>query len=284
VPLSGLVWLLTAAGWGNPSLSVWTRVGWAELPALAGSLVWRESAAGVAWSEARLAASGEAWRTRLIIVRLDPARVHFRLDTATQSRGARADWSVDRAPREALVAVNAGQFSSSLPWGWTVLGGREYRAPGRGPLSVAVAFDSTGMVRWLTPGQLADPATRRGVAAGFQSYPLLLLEGEVPAALREAGRGVDLAHRDARVALGQTTDGAVLVALTRFDGAGGAFDFLPFGLTVPEMAEVMAALGARNAVLLDGGVSGQLLIREERRIVRWRGLRKVPLGLVAMPR
>lgn len=284
MPLSGLVWLLAASGWGNPSLSVWTGEGWAELPALAGSLVWREAAAGVAWSEARLAAGGEGWRTRLIVVRLDPGRVRFRLDTATRSRGTRADWSVDRAPREALVAVNAGQFSSSLPWGWTVLGGREYRSPGRGPLSVAVAFDSTGGVRWLTPDQLADPLTRRGVAAAFQSYPRLLIEGELPAALLLAGRGVDLAHRDARVALGQTADGAVLVALTRFDGAGGAFDFLPFGLTVSETAAVMAALGARNAVLLDGGISGQLLIREGSLTVHWKGLRKVPLGLVAIPR
>ncbi|NUS96106.1 MAG: hypothetical protein HOQ11_01710, partial [Gemmatimonadaceae bacterium] len=79
-------------------------------------------------------------------------------------------------------------------------------------------------------------------------------------------------------------DGRVLVALTRFEGLGGALELLPFGLTTPEMAALMGALGCRDAVLLDGGVSGQLAIhgaRGERR--EWPGLRRVPLGLIATP-
>jgi exopolysaccharide biosynthesis protein len=43
---------------------------------------------------------------------------------------------------------------------------------------------------------------------------------------------------------------------------------LPFGLTTPEVAAVMGALGARRAVLLDGGISSQLLIREGTRTLR----------------
>jgi hypothetical protein len=46
----------------------------------------------------------------------------------------------------------------------------------------------------------------------------------------------------------------------------------------------MGALGARRALLLDGGISGQLLVREEGRTRSWAGLRKVPLGLVVLPR
>jgi hypothetical protein len=80
--------------------------------------------------------------------------------------------------------------------------------------------------------------------------------------------------------------------LTRFGALGGALDALPFGPTVPEMAALLGALGARRAVLLDGGISGQLLVREraagdartEGRARAWRGLRPVPLGLVVVPR
>ena len=55
---------------------------------------------------------------------------------------------------------------------------------------------------------------------------------------------------------------------------------LLLGLTVPEMAALMGALGARDAMLLDGGISGQLLVRDGRRTHAWTGLRKVPLGIV----
>jgi hypothetical protein len=51
------------------------------------------------------------------------------------------------------------------------------------------------------------------------------------------------------------------------------------------MAAVMGALGCRRAVALDGGVSAQLLIKDEageRHL--WRGVRRVPLGLVATAR
>jgi hypothetical protein len=50
------------------------------------------------------------------------------------------------------------------------------------------------------------------------------------------------------------------------------------------MAAVMGALGARRAVLLDGGISCQLLIREGQETHTWPGWRRVPLGLVAFPR
>jgi hypothetical protein len=95
--------------------------------------------------------------------------------------------------------------------------------------------------------------------------------------------------------VGELRDGRLLVALTRFDapvaalpgGArlGGVMARVPVGLTVPEAAALMGALGARRAVLLDGGLSAQLLVRAadgaER---RWDGLRAVPLGLVALAR
>jgi hypothetical protein len=60
---------------------------------------------------------------------------------------------------------------------------------------------------------------------------------------------------------------------------------VPFGLTSAEMAAVMGALGCGQALLLDGGISGQLLVREAEGAARsWPGTRSVPLGLVGRAR
>lgn len=281
------------------ALAVWTGVEWrqwwrsAEAPArwasgdsgVAAALRWRPAADGVDWAELRLAGTGEAWRTRVIVARIDPRRVRLRLDTAFTPGSRRAGWSVDRARPEAVFAANAGQFVHTLPWGWVVLDGRQFLPPGPGPLSTAVAIDTAGAIHWIAGDTLAGATRRGGIAAAFQSYPTLLAaDGTVPHQLRGPGQGIDLAHRDARLAIGEMRDGFLLVALTRFDGAGTAFDFVPFGLTTPEMAAVMGALGARDAVMLDGGISGQMQIGAGSDAVRWTGLRKVPLALVAVPR
>jgi len=103
--------------------------------------------------------------------------------------------------------------------------------------------------------------------------------------LQRGALGVDVAHRDARLALCTLPDGYVLVALTRFEGLRGVLQLLPFGLTTPEMAALMGALGCRDAVLLDGGVSGQLLLRDAAGAEhRWAGMREVPVGLVGLVR
>jgi len=283
----------------NSALAVWRDGGWhrwwrssaapvrwaAPDPTLTGALAWRPVADGVAWAELRLAGSGEAWRTRAIVARLDPTRVRLRLDTAFAKDSRRAAWSLASAPAEALFAANAGQFLYTLPWGWVVLDGRQFLAPGRGPLATAFIVDSSGAIRWAPADALAHPGTRRGVAAAFQSYPTLLEDdGTIPPPLRAPGPHVNLGHRDARLAIGQTRDGILLVALTRFDAAGDALGQVPFGLTTPEMAALMGALGARDAVMLDGGISAQMQIGQGPSRVRWPGLRKVPLALIAEPR
>jgi len=221
--------------------------------------------------------------------------VRIALDTAFTEE-FRAAWRADRASAGALLAVNAGQFLETLPWGWVVLDGRQFLPPGVGPLSSAVVADSSGVVRWLHGTSAVDSAagalrtaSQRGVDArgvwAFQSYPTLLRGGEVPAALRGAGGGVDVAHRDARAAMGQLADGRLLFVITRFDGLRGVAGFIPFGLTTPETAALMGALGARDAVMLDGGISAQMVVRSDGGAARaWRGARSVPLGLVVVPR
>lgn len=258
----------------------------AALPRLERAAGWRTVATGVEAGELRLAGSGEAWRTRVVLLRFDPRRVRLDLQRALAPDGLAGDWSVDAAPADALAAFNAGQFASGRPWGWLVEQGRELQPPGRGPLSMAVVVGEDGRLRWLEADSIAAQRARGGIRAALQSYPVLLRrDGEIPEALREPGRGVDLSHRDSRLAIGEQRDGRVVVALTRFDGLGGLLSSAPLGPTIPELAAIMGALGCRRAVALDGGISGQLLVRPaagaERRYPAWR---RVPLGIVLTAR
>src|SRR4029079_15600114 len=94
----------------------------------------------------------------------------------------------------------------------------------------------------------AERASGRALQA-FQSYPALLAgDGTIPLPIRTPGAGVDLTHRDSRLAMGELRDRRMLIVMTRFEGLGGVLDNLPFGLTTPEMAALMGALGCRQAV------------------------------------
>jgi exopolysaccharide biosynthesis protein len=218
----------------------------------------------------------------VVLVRFDPRRLELSLATAfTRNKG----WTVADADSGAALALDAGQFRHALPWGWVVSNGREVLAPEYAPLAGAVVVDSTGAVRIVAPDSVATERDRGTARQAFQSYPMLLQDGVVPVPLREDGRGVDLAHRDARLALGTLADGRVVIALTRFDALGESLGRVPFGLTTSEMAAVMGGLGCRHALLLDGGISGQLMVRKADGTVRsWPGTRSVPLGLVGRAR
>ena len=261
-------------------------VAWDGTPTLlARAVTWSPYGPGLDLGLAELSAPGEGRRTRLVVARLDPRRFRLSLATALTPDMVLPDWSVDRAPGSAAFAVNAGQFSGVAPWGWLVMGGREMRPPGRGPLSGAVIVGDDGSVRLVPTGEIPSARARGGIRFAFQSYPTLLEQGgRVPVALRQPGSGIDIQHRDARLGLGVLDDGRLLFAMTRFRGLGAPGEVLPLGLTNPEMAAVMGALGCRTAVALDGGLSAQLLVRNpEGRVRAWRGLRAVPLGLIAEP-
>ena len=265
--------------------------GWRSLDAaVARAVRWHDTTDAVAWGELSLRGTGEARRTDVVLVRIDPRRATLRLDLPPADASpsgwlSPAGWTIALAPPTARVALNAGQFTSGGAWGWLVRDGLEVQPPSRGPLAAAVVVDSAGGVRIIASREVASARARGGVAQAFQSYPVLLEQGRVPRALQRSGLGVDVAHRDARLALGVLRDGRVLIALTRFAGLGGVLGRLPFGLTTPEMAALMGALGCEDAELLDGGVSGQMLVRDAAgEVHEWPGMRQVPVGLVVVAR
>jgi exopolysaccharide biosynthesis protein len=218
----------------------------------------------------------------VIVARLDPELLQLSLVKPADGPVYAGRWDIGEVPDSAVFAINAGQFTAG-PWGWLVQDGVERQRPGTGPLAPAVVVDTTGAVRLVPPDSLA--AVRASTRLAFQSYPTLLqADGDIPAPLRSDGLGVNRRHRDARLALGETREGRILVAMTRFEGLGGALANMPLGLTTPEMAAVMGALGAKRAVLLDGGISSQMLIRDGDTKREWPGWRRVALGLIATPK
>jgi len=259
---------------------------------LAAAVRWRSAGPGLDVAELTLSTPGEGGvralgRIAVVLVRLDPSRHSLRLDATPSADGV--SWSTSDAPAAVRLALNAGQFTDTGPWGWVVHRGREMQAPAAGPLSAALVVAADGSARLVDATGLDSARALTGPQAAVeavQSYPALLRgDGEVPTPLRAPGRGIDVEHRDARLAVGELRDGRLLFALTRFDGLGAVGDRIPLGLTVPETAALLGALGARRAMLLDGGLSAQLLVREAGGATReWKGMRRVPLGLVALAR
>lgn len=272
--LLALVTAAVASADPGPRLSV------EHLPARLDRVVaWQAGTSGIEYGEIALTGPGEAWRIKVVVARLDPRRVGLSLTPAFVRKER---WGVGDAGDGVALAVNAGQFRDSLPWGWVVAGGRQLLSPQYAPLAGAVVVDRLGTVRIVPPGEIADAQRRGDAVEAFQSYPMLLENGAAPEALTRPGLGVAVRHRDARLALGMMEDGRVVVALTRFDALGPRLGRLPFGLTSAEMARVMLALGCGDAILLDGGISGQLMVRDAGGEARtWAGIRRVPLGLVA---
>ena len=250
---------------------------WALLASLA---VWEPVRPGVWHRESRMARSGALAPVRVVAVRMDPRRVRFSLGPSAHN----GPWTIDSVGALDAVAFNAGQFRTWGSWGWVVRDGVELEPPGSGSVAMAFVVDSAGVPSLVDQAEL--PAHRGHVRLAFQSYPALLVgTGSLPWELQAPGRGVNLTHRDSRLALGIRDDGSVVVALTRFTGLGpGAGEMLPWGPTVPEMAAYMRSLGCRRAMLLDGGVSGQMALRlADGTLRRWANWRVVPLGLVVTP-
>lgn len=286
VPPRSTLHVVSAAGpvewWRSDAAPVrWT----APHPALTAAFAWQPLRPGLDRAEATLLVNRGVLRLRVIAVRLDPAQFELRLVQRTGANGMRGTWTIDDAPHDAALALNAGQFEETGPWGWLVTDGIESRYPGRGPLSAAIAVDSAGAVHWIPDEHVFRARSSLRPRAAFQSYPVLLEEnGAVPRLLRTSP-DLDREHRDARLAMGRLPDGRLLFVITRFAGGGRLLERVPAGLTTPETAALMGALGARPALMLDGGLSAQLLLRDSAgAATSFPGGRRVPLALVALPR
>ena len=74
---------------------------------LADAMPWRTGASGVEWGEMQLKGSGEAWRTRLVVARMDPALVQL----VKGWKNDKAWWTLLRGDVTAAVKVNGSLAS-----------------------------------------------------------------------------------------------------------------------------------------------------------------------------
>lgn len=252
------------------------------------ALRWRGRA--VQWAEWRVRLGARDVAVRVLVARFHPRDVPLSLEIKRDG-DAMTSWGLDDAPADAVIALNAGQFTDAGPWGWVMHRGREWQAPGRGSLAGALVVDSAGTTVLLEADALLARRAAGGVMEAIQSYPTLLdARGVAPLPLcaqrsRSDSTGIDRSHRDTRLAIGALADGRMLVVLSQYDGAGSIAARLPIGPTTPEMAELMRRLGARQALMLDGGLSAQLMVRSAPdSMQQWPGLRRVPLALIGRVR
>lgn len=282
------LWILAFVLQAPPDLHVRTAGGWIALggvmtgdsaiaqPWLAAALRTLDSATGlrVADLETRLA-NGQ--RNRIAVVDLDPAAWAFSLGVTTPAaRRTAPDWL--EADTSLHLAVNTGLFAADgTPLGLLAVDGVRSRPPVAWLDAVVALEDGRlrltdyGGARTLAPG-----------ASAFQSLPWLVRDGRV--VFGASGRRLSRTHRDRRLTLCLMPDGLVRLVLSNYEVFGATAGPIPFGLTLPEQVTVAAALGCRDAVALDGGLSAQLVVRSGPRLVAMRGWRRVPVMLLARTR
>jgi len=124
-----------------------------------------------------------------------------------------------------------------------------------GVLTANQYFANEPFLRSLTAGTSVQLATQLGFPGTVDAIggnPLLVVGGRVQTDL--AGPGSFYA-RNPRTAVGVTDTGTLLLVVV--DGRQGAYSA---GMTMVELADLMQALGARDAINLDGGGSSTMVL------------------------
>jgi len=124
-----------------------------------------------------------------VLARLDPQHLRLTLVPAF-TRDQR--WTIDSVEGDDVaVALDAGQFRHSMPYGWVVSGGHELLKPEYAPLAGAVVVYHDGTVRLVPPDRALEHSLV-AVLEAFQSYPMLLMNGVAPPPLHQASQGVKM--------------------------------------------------------------------------------------------
>lgn len=165
--------------------------------------------------------------------------------------------------RGVVAAVNGDFFTpEGDPVGPEISGGKVLRAarrpafawrPGSGPWigTSRTTPDSTLHVGWPVAVTAGD-----GVTEAVGGFPELLDQGTRVGDLEVAARPAFAAARHPRTAVGFAPDGRTLWLLV-VDGRREGYSA---GMTLPELAATMEALGATEALNLDGGGSSVMVL------------------------
>ncbi|SDT44593.1 Copper amine oxidase N-terminal domain-containing protein [Paenibacillaceae bacterium GAS479] len=199
-------------------------------------------------------AAGRSFSVQLATVSLMDPRVDLEIAVAKDKVGSTEELASIAKRGGAKLAINGTFFdaytdsSTKNPYGYLFNGGKQlYKSSG--DKKTVVTFDSN-MLTELLPGAGFENRLGEGTVAvdgGLQAGPRLLVDGI--AKLDPKGEGFRdpkiLTGGGARSALGVTRDHKLLLLTV-----GGA--------TIPQLASIMKAAGAWQAMNLDGGASSGL--------------------------
>lgn len=218
------------------------------------------------------------WRIQVLDMRLDRCLTPIAVKGADGAVGRRTTSDLAREvarTRDVVGAVNADFFlfdPPGVPTGVHVASGRVVTPPARHP---ALAVDSAGVPhivvltirnRDALPDSLRvdDPALARAVLAPFHpreavgGRPVLARDSVIAAAV-DAGPATGFARvRHPRTAVGIASDGRRLLLVV----VDGRQPGRSAGMSLRELATLMLALGARDALNLDGGGSTAMVFAD----------------------
>ncbi|KEO82714.1 phosphodiester glycosidase family protein [Tumebacillus flagellatus] len=183
---------------------------------------------------------------KLMIVK-DPKRLHVEVTQHLNDVGELVSDMADRT--NAVAAVNAGGFldvsghgTGGIPLGLTISHGKTVVSPTNAPI---IGFNQAGalVIGNYNKEDIASLHLTEAVSFG----PQLVDKGQGLITNGDGGWG-----RSARSAIGQRSDGAVLLLVVQGRGTGG------IGATLKDIEQVMLENGAMTAANLDGGFSSEM--------------------------
>ncbi len=193
------------------------------------------------------------WAIHVLDVRLDRCNAAVAVkgvDSAASRIKTTTMLGTLAARTKVLGGVNADFFSlaNGTPNGLLIVDGRMLTPPTRQPV---LAFDSSGVPRidvfTMTDGTMRPFYPREAVGG----RPVLVRDSVMLSNLDSAGGVAFASGRHPRTAVGSVGDGKRLI-LAVIDGRQKPYSD---GMSLREVATLMLALGARDAINLDGGGS-----------------------------
>jgi exopolysaccharide biosynthesis protein len=239
--------------------------------ASADSLQWTAATSGIEFTQLPAVGTDED-RGKILVTRIDPARVLFRVYYHEGKRQAVQDWAA-QLPGAALI-VNANYFEpKGRPVGLVMVDNKILNQPTGRPNSGR--FQVKGEVPHIGALSAADITalqSSKQYVEGFEGFPLLIVGGRpnLSAALYDA------AARSRRTVIAQDRNERILIIVTA-----------SAEMTLSEMTIWLqnVNLGIVTALNLDGGSSSQIYLASRNAPLEFKhGAIAVPVVLAVYPR
>ncbi len=200
----------------------------------------------------------------ILFLEIDPARVQMRVLVNDADARKTAYVKEMVVAQEALAGINAGFFDADGALGLVLKAGRKLRPANASP-GYFVVQNGQPDIRIQRNLRLSD------FEEGIQCSPALMRDGQVYRYVSEGKNTSEVARRSA---VAVTHEDRILLMAT---------DVRLAGLTIQQLATVLAGLGARHALALDGGASTQLYVAHGDVETDVAGWDPVPVALGVFP-